>query len=115
MFIDLEIKENELLKFSFTKPTDFEKSCSEWNINYPSLAMAPDFEYYLAVQINTLIKDLSIDSIYLALLDLRIPINARLRISLTKTSDYWHFDLNLINSKVTIPMHENVNSNTYCD
>ena len=114
--IDLEIDENEFIKFSFTKPKNFEKSCGEWNINYPSLAMTPDFEYYLAVQMNTLIRDsISIDSIYLALLDLRIPTNARLRISLTKISDYWHFDLNLINHKVTIPINEDVRSTTYCD
>lgn len=105
MIIDLKMSEN-FVEFSFAKPEDFEASCSKWNIDYP------DFEYYLSEQINALINFTPVELIYSALLELSIPIETPVRITLTKISDSWHFNLNLIKSKVTIPKEKNY---TYCD
>jgi hypothetical protein len=125
MMIDLEIYDNETVKFSFIKPVNFEESCDEFNISNSSLSMSLNFEYYLAQQINTLIKNsIPVRPMYLALLELKIPTDVPLRISLTKATEndllwWWYFDLSLVRNKVTIqmelPIRAEEKSNTICD
>ena len=119
MITDLVINDNENVRFSFVKPFDFEEYCNEFNISYPSLSIPLDFEYYLSRQINTLIKNsVPIDSMYFALLELRIPTGVPVRISLTKVPNndwHWCFDLCLIKNNVTIRTEERSKSNTICD
>ena len=120
MMIDLEIYDNGTVKFSFIKPVNFEESCNEFNISNSF-----NFEYYLARQINTLIKNsIPRHPMYLALLELKIPTDVPLRISLTKATDndllwWWYFDLSLVRNKVTIQTELTIlaeeKSNTICD